>query len=794
MIWIPVFLPTGRQGAGMTKLDMTYNIITIGCQMNVADSERLRFYLEKLGFKNEPDFLLAKLVVFVTCGVKQAAEDRIHGLINRIYKNNKKTVIVVTGCLSDRDDLHKSLKGRVKIWFNISDLLNFDKKLKNFFPKIKTIRKKEKDYLELEADYSSSFSAFVPIGNGCNNFCSYCVVPYARGREVYRPAYDILKEVQKLIKKGYKEISLIAQNVNSYKSDSDNRIEKEFGFKLKNKKIDFADLLLMVDKLEGDFWLRFSSSHPKDVSNKLITVLKKTKHLCEHFHLAVQSGDNHILEAMNRRYTIETYKERVKKIRESLDFKNGFSASITSDVIVGFPGEKIKNFNNTKKLFKEISFDLVYISKYSPRYKTASSYLKDDVSLSEKKRRERELNIILRKTALKNNQQYLNKVVDILIEGFDRKGFLTGRTRTSKLVRISHKVACPNDFIGKFVKVEITNVFEFELQAKIVGYDFSCLSIPKYSKDKKKKISQKKGKVVVVLGPTASGKTSLAVRLADKFNGEIVSADSRQVYRGMDIGTGKDLAEYYFEDKKINHHLIDIVNPQEIFNLADYQKQAFLAIDDIIGRGKLPFLVGGSGLYLEAVVDNYLLSESKPSFEKRDEFESLEISELQKRIKSINKKFFLSLNNSDLNNKRRLARYLEVLLNEKSFEAKRGKRKYDFLILGLNPERAVVKEKIYKRLLDRINNEDMIGEVKRLHKSGVSYERLESFGLEYRFISLFLQNKISEQQLIDRLFVAICQFSKRQMSWFRRWEKNGAEIVWLENKNDVVKFIKSFLG
>lgn len=771
---------------------MTYNIITIGCQMNRADSERLAGYLEKLGFKHNPDFLLAKLVIFVTCGVKQSAEDRIHGLINQIFKNNKKTVIVVTGCLSAREDLQKSLGKRVKIWFNISDLLNLDKRLINFFPKVKLIKNKEKSYLDLKADYSSSFSAFVPIGNGCNNFCSYCVVPYARGREVYRPAYDILKEVKGLIKKGFKEINLIAQNVNSYYSENDDRISKEFGFKIKSKKIDFADLLSMIDGLKGDFWLRFSSSHPKDVSDKLIRVLKKAEHVCEHFHLAVQSGDNDILEAMNRKYTIESYKESVKKIRKALDFKNGFSASITSDVIVGFPGEKLKNFNNTKKLFKEISFDLVYISKYSPRYKTVSSYLKDDVDLEEKKRRERELNIVLRKTALENNKQYLNKEVDVLIEGFDRKGFLTGRTRTAKIVRTKQKADCPNDFIGKFVKVQIEKVFEFEIQGKIIDKNFSCSL---RDKDKKEtKIKVKKDKVIVILGPTASGKTSLAVKLADKFNGEIVSADSRQVYKGMDIGTGKDLNEYFVDGKKINYHLIDVADPQKVFTLANYQVQAFKAFDDILGRKKLPFLVGGSGLYLEAVVDNYLLSDSKPSLEKREEYESLELSDLQNRIKKINKTFFAGINNSDLNNKRRLARYLEVLLDEKSFNPKKGKRKYDFLILGLNPEREVIKEKIYKRLLDRINNEDMIGEVKRLHESGVSFERLESFGLEYRFVSLFLQNKISEQQLIDRLFTAICQFSKRQMSWFRRWEKMGAKIIWLEDKDEAEKIIKNFIA
>lgn len=763
--------------------------------MNVADSERLRVYLEKLGFKNEPNFLLSNLVVFVTCGVKQAAEDRIHGLINRIYKNNKKIVVAITGCLSDRDDLQKSFGTRVKIWFNISDLLNLDVRLKKYFSKIKKISPKEKNYLELDVDYSSIFSALVPIGNGCNNFCSYCVVPYARGREVYRPAYDILKEVKGLIDSGYKEITLLAQNVNSYSSENNNKIIKEFGFKSKRAKIDFADLVSIIDDMKANFWLRFSSSHPKDVSDKLIKVLKKSKHICEHFHLAVQSGDNDILKVMNRKYKIEDYKGKIKKIREALDFKNGFSAAITSDIIVGFPGEKKKHFNNTKKLFKEIGFDLVYISKYSPRYKTASSYLKDDVSMLEKKEREKELNILLRKSALQNNKQYLDKELEVLFEKIDRKGFLIGRTRSSKIVRIKHKISCPQRLIGEFIKTKIIKVFEFELEGRIVDFVDSCASVSskEITKNNDKIKSKTNGKVVVILGPTASGKTSLAVKLADKFNGEIVSADSRQVYKGMDIGTGKDLSEYFIKNKEIKCHLLDVVDPKDIFSLADYQKQAFSAIDEILKRNKLPFLVGGSGLYLEAVVDNYLLSNSKPSFEKRDEYEALDLTELQNRIKKINKKFFNSLNNSESNNKRRLARYLEVLLSEKKFVAKKGKRRYNFLILGLNPERKIIKERIYKRLLDRLNNEDMVGEVKRLNEGGVSFERLESFGLEYRFVSYYLQKKISYQQLIDRLFIAICQFSKKQMSWFRRWERNGAEIVWLEDKEGSGKKIKEFL-
>lgn len=739
---------------------MTYNIITIGCQMNRADSERLSFYLEKIGFNPEDNFLKADLVVLVSCGVKQAAEDRIYGLAHRIMKNNKKTVVALTGCLSDRMDVKSRLANNVKIYFNISNLPTLDKSLKKHFPKIKKISwNKIKNYLDIATKKSSVFSAFVPIGNGCNNFCSYCVVPYARGREVYRLPEDIISEVTQLVAQGYKEINLIAQNVNSYNS----------------KNIDFPSLLERIDKIPGNFWIRFSTSHPKDVSPKLIKVLQKSEKVCEHFHLAVQSGDDDILQAMNRKYKVATYKELVKKIRQAIDNKNGLPASITTDIIIGFPGETKKNFLNTKKLFTEVKFDLAFISKYSPRFGTASFALKDDVDLSEKKRRELELNNLLKKYAVVNNKKYLNKEVDVLVEGINRRGELFGRTRTSKIVRIkfaSKKNNCNSrQLIGDFVKVKIEQALEFELLGVLVD---------------------QKPRVAVILGPTASGKTALAVKLAHKFNGEIVSADSRQVYKGMDIGTGKDLAEYHYQGVDIPFHLIDVCSPKTLFTLARYQKMAFKAIDDILRRGKLPILVGGSGLYLEAVVENYILSDVKPIFGLRDEYENLSLHELQSRIKKINIKFFKQLNNSEINNKRRLARYLEILLSDKDFSAKKGESRYDFLIFGLSPEREVVKEKIYKRLIKRLEDEGMIAEVEKLRKSGVSFKRLESFGLEYKFIAFYLQKKISYQQLIDNLFIAICQFSKKQMSWFRRWQKQGADILWVENYEEVANIIGKF--
>jgi len=309
----------------------------------------------------------------------------------------------------------------------------------------------------------------------------------------------------------------------------------------------------------------------------------------------------------------------------------------------------------------------------------------------------------------------------------------------------------------------------------------------------------KNNKIIVVLGTTASGKTKLGVRLAYKFNGEIISADSRQVYKGMDVGTGKDLNEYKIKDKKlkiknIEYHLIDVVNPNTKFSLAKYQKLAFRAMDDILKRGKTPIIAGGTGLYLQAVVDNYNLSKTKPNTKLRDKLEKRTAEELFLELKKINSKFADKLNNSDKNNKRRLIRYIEIcqggIANPIGFPISENRH---FLLLGLTWPREILKERIYKRLIERLEKENMVGEIKKLHKEGVSWKRLESFGLEYKYISLYLQGKLSYEEMMEKLNIAIRQFAKRQMTWFRRWEKQGKKINWIKDGKETGQLVKQFL-
>jgi tRNA dimethylallyltransferase len=299
-----------------------------------------------------------------------------------------------------------------------------------------------------------------------------------------------------------------------------------------------------------------------------------------------------------------------------------------------------------------------------------------------------------------------------------------------------------------------------------------------------------KNKIICIVGPTASGKTGLAVKLAYFLQGEIISADSRQVYKYMDIGTGKDLDEYRLKikNKKINipYHLINIAHPNTLFDLAKYVNKAKIAINDIQKRKGVPVITGGTGLYVQALVDGYDLSPVKPDKELRKELEDKTVKQLLAQLKRTDFKKFNGLNNSEQNNKRRLIRYIEIAKNRGRGKGKRkkeeNKSRPNFLVIGAYQDREILKKLIKRRLLERLEKEDMIGEVKRLHRDHrVSWQRLIDFGLEYKYIALHLRGELDYTEMVDKLYTAICQFAKRQMSWYRRWEKQGQKIYWINN-------------
>ncbi len=438
----------------------TYHLITYGCQMNKSDSERIAAVLEKIGYSPTSKKEEADLIIINVCSVRQSAVDRIYGKISQISQlktqnHNLKPIIILTGCILPKDK--KRLKEKVDFILEIKDLNKWPEiisKPKSQKPKRQL---KTKNYLEIKPNYSTFPIAYVPIMTGCDNFCTYCVVPYTRGREISRPVEEIICEVKELIKRGYKMIILLGQNVNSYQEKFKSQ---------KSKIIKFPELLKIVNDLPGNFWLTFITSHPKDLSDELIEAMANCKKVMSYLHLPVQSGDNQILKKMNRHYTISHYKKLIRAIRARFVKISKLPICISTDIIVGFPSETKKQFENTAKLMKEIKFDMAYIAKYSPRPGTIAEKLKDNVPQKEKERRWKVLTKILKKTALENNKKYLNQVIEVLIT--ENKGdYLLGQSKSFKNVKINHDLK-QKSRIGDIIKVIITKAISWGLEGKLI--------------------------------------------------------------------------------------------------------------------------------------------------------------------------------------------------------------------------------------------------------------------------------------------------------------------------------------
>lgn len=356
--------------------------------MNESDSERIAGFLEMQNIKPAKDINDANLVIFNTCGVRQSAENRVYGLVHNLRIKNPKVKIIITGCLADRKDVQRRLENKVDIFVSVKDIFKIKnlKLFKNSKLKIKNSATCDNDYLKILPLYKNSTTSYIPIMTGCNNFCAYCVVPYARGREYSRPAKDIIKEIESLTKKGCKEITLLGQNVNSYKYSNSGSLGSEA-----SKLIDFPIFLENLAKSHPQIHFKFLTSHPKDFSDELIKVIAKNKNIDREIHLPFQAGSDKILKTMNRPYTQKHYLNLIKKIEKAIP-----EAGFTTDVIVGFPGETKKDFLESVKIFKKVKFNEAYINKYSPRPDTAAYKMKDNISLEEKKRREKTLRKLIK--------------------------------------------------------------------------------------------------------------------------------------------------------------------------------------------------------------------------------------------------------------------------------------------------------------------------------------------------------------------------------------------------------------
>jgi len=410
-----------------------YYIWTIGCQMNKAESERLGSYLEQLGYRATATTEEADLVVLNSCVVRQSAESRVINKLNAL-KSLKRSrpglTLAVTGCLvnSKVDQLKKNFP-YVDYFFKPGDYPEW----------------LEKTELGQVLPQHPSPSTFVPIIQGCDNFCSFCIVPYRRGRERSRPVKEIADEVKELVHHGVKEVTLLGQNVDSYGHDLSNQP-------------DLADLLTELNTIDGLVRIRFLTNHPKDMSTKLIEAVAYLDKVCEQINLPVQSGDNDILKAMRRGYTVERYRQLITQIRSKIP-----GIALSTDIIVGFPSESPRQFQQTVNLLSELRFSIVHVAAYSPRPETiASREFEDNISPAEKRERLHTIEQLQEGIAAEINAYLLGKTVEVLVEG-KKKEKWQGRTRTGKLVFFNNN----NDCLGRLVKIRIEKTSPWSLQGKI---------------------------------------------------------------------------------------------------------------------------------------------------------------------------------------------------------------------------------------------------------------------------------------------------------------------------------------
>ena len=443
----------------------TYKIVTFGCQMNARDSEKLAGVLEEKGYKEIDDENTADIVIFNTCTVRENANQKLYGHIGQLkssYMQNKNKIIGICGCMMQEKDEVIKIKEKypyVKLIFGTHNIDEFsdliDEILSSNERVIKVYDKSDNIERTLPTKRVYKFKCGINIMFGCNNFCTYCIVPYVRGRERSRDVDSIISEIEKVVKDGVIEVMLLGQNVNSYKGKASNK----YSF-TNNDEVTFSELLNEVCKIDGLKRVRFMTSHPKDLSDNLIEVIKNNKKVCRHIHLPVQSGSNDILERMNRHYTREKYIGVVNKIRNEIE-----DVAITTDIIVGFPGERDIDFDDTISLIKEIGYDAVFTFEYSKRTGTKAASMENQVPINIVKDRFKILLDVVEECSGKNTKKYEGRIMDVLVEGIDKeKGKLTGRLSNNYLVHFEGD----NNLIGKIVDVKLVKSKSFYFEGELV--------------------------------------------------------------------------------------------------------------------------------------------------------------------------------------------------------------------------------------------------------------------------------------------------------------------------------------
>lgn len=433
-----------------------YYIETYGCQMNVHDTENIKALLEELNFEEIQEMEKADLILLNTCAIRENAHNKVFGMLGRIkhLKEEKKDIITcLCGCMAQEEIVAKKLKEKYK-WVdvvfgthNIHELPKLLGEAMNKKKQVLNVYSKEGEiYENLPVKRDSKYKAWVNIMYGCDKFCTYCIVPYTRGKQRSRKKEDILLEVRELVNNGYKEVTLLGQNVNAYGKDL-------------NTNETMADLLREVANTNIPR-VRFITSHPWDFTDEMIEVIKEYPNIMPYIHLPIQSGSNKILKLMNRRYTKEEYMDLFYKIKKNIP-----NVSITTDIIVGFPSETEEDFEETLDIVRTLKFDLAYTFNYSKRESTPAALLDNQVEEEVKFDRLHRLNALVNEIALEHNQKYQDKIVSVLLEGeSEKEGYLTGYTDTMKLVNVK----ADKEYIGLIANVKITSTKTWSLDGEIV--------------------------------------------------------------------------------------------------------------------------------------------------------------------------------------------------------------------------------------------------------------------------------------------------------------------------------------